>query len=77
MIEYETVPSTYLQPVSMVCDRCGEKQEITMDMIEVRHQFGYGSQRDGDYIEFDLCENCLVEVIKNEKIKVREYSNEG
>jgi hypothetical protein len=40
------------------CDSC-EIEINNNDYVSISHQFGYGSQRDGDHVEIDLCENCL------------------
>ena len=85
MIEYKDEQVTQKVPSKMVCDRCGVTTTNKyggglgvgeIDMIEVRHEYGYGSTKDGEYIEFDLCEKCLDETIKTMNIKVREYRPE-
>jgi hypothetical protein len=40
------------------CDSC-EIEIDRDDYVSISYQFGYGSQRDGDQVEIDLCENCL------------------
>ncbi len=79
MIQYRTTMIRQEVPETIVCDRCKAENEIDgvdqPDMIEVRHEFGYGSSKDGIHMEFDLCENCLDEIIKKMNIEVREYEN--
>ena len=83
MIVYKEVQTKQQVPDKMICDRCkaevhdkfgggvGVGQE---DFIEVRHEFGYGSDKDGEFWEFDLCEKCFEETIKEMHISVRKYS---
>ena len=60
-------------PVSVICDRCGRDKQPYEDFIEIRHEFGYGTDRDGNYIEADICETCIIEVLKTSNVKFREY----
>ena len=85
MILYKDEQITQKVPSKMVCDRCGLETSDRygggvgvgeIDMIEIRHEYGYGSKKDGEYIEFDLCEKCLDETINEMNIKVREYKND-
>jgi len=64
----------------IICDRCGTEQKIhhlltDIDFIEIRHQYGYGSPKDGDYIEADIYETCFDEVVRDSNINVRRYEN--
>lgn len=82
MIEYEDETITRKVATKQICDRCGLELIDRygggvgvgqFDIIEIRHEFGYGSPKDGSYIEFDLCETCLDETIKTMNIKTRIY----
>jgi hypothetical protein len=65
-------------PVKFICNKCGltldnETQygleEWQADFIhKFKVSFGYGSLRDGESVDFDLCENCLEELFKSFKI---------
>ena len=48
------------------CDSC-EIEINHNNYVSILHQFGYGSQRDGDRVEIDLCENCLERLETNIK----------
>ena len=74
MIIYEEKTFTKEVPVSTVCDRCGREKEEYEDFVQIRHEFGYGSDKDGNYIEADICGECLLEVLKDCNIKSREYT---
>jgi len=58
---------------SITCNGCGKKVEgeySEMSKIEsFSHTFGYGSKRDGDKVEFDLCEKCVDRIFKQFKIQ--------
>ena len=48
--------------VKIFCDKCNEqiREENT---VKIQHTFGYGSPRDGDTVELDLCEDCFESFI--------------
>ena len=73
MIVYKEEQVTVQKPVEVVCDKCGSL--IEFDPVEIRHEFGYGSEKDGDYIEADLCEGCFMDILRRERIKYREFKN--
>ena len=47
-----------------ICNICGDKLEV-YDGFSLSHQFGYGSKRDGDTINLDLCSKCLDKIVDN------------
>lgn len=53
------------------CNKCGNvagnKHFNESTQIKVEH--GYGSKRDGNKIQFRLCDDCLDEIIASFKIK--------
>ena len=54
---------------STICNKCGKTDDggfVDMSGFEVL--FGYGSKRDGDCIKFDLCSECVEELINSFKI---------
>ena len=62
----------------IVCNMCGyemnlEKNEYEEFMTDMVHRFqvgyGYVSQRDGDIVYFDLCEECLEKIYAQFKIE--------
>ena len=71
MIVKHTVEKTIEveETVGYICDRCGEMVHTipttkTQDIIQCRHEFGYGSKNDGMKISFDICEACFFEILK-------------
>jgi ribosomal protein L32 len=63
---------------SFICNNCGESfhaKHIAMDYYENSQihnfvtSFHYGSKYDCESINFDLCEKCLLEMIKKFKVK--------
>ena len=63
--------------IDLSCNNCGKCIEginepvdemYGMDITPVKISFGYGSSRDGDNIEFDLCDDCIDTMIKQFKI---------
>lgn len=47
------------------CDSCNSIIEDYNKLTHVNHIFRYGSQRDGDSIEIDFCEDCLDKLDRN------------
>ena len=74
--EEKEVTVTKQVPSKVICDRCGITKEPYEEFIEVKHEYGYSSPKDGDYIEFDICESCMEDVIRDMKIKARFYQND-
>lgn len=54
----------------IICNQCGLslKKEYNLDGISVEMICGYGSEEDGVGYYFDLCRNCVKELIKGFKI---------
>ena len=57
------------------CNKCGkrieEKQDILVeDVLSVKKAWGYFSGKDGMIHEFDLCETCYDEFIRQFQIPV-------
>lgn len=53
--------------VSVICNGC--KKELAVENgilkeegIQIKHTFGYFSQKDGQAEEFDLCEECYNKI---------------
>ena len=50
------------------CNRCGKSLALYQglpveDFVSVEKVWGYGSGQDGVRIQFDLCENCVQEIV--------------
>lgn len=48
--------------IKIFCDKCDE-QIREERLVRIKHTFSYGSPRDGDTIELDLCEDCLQDIL--------------
>ncbi len=69
-----------IEEVDMItCDCCGYEQKegpqhwITCDrdMISTHHMFGYGSSNDQSTLDFDICEECLFDMLKKSNVNYR------
>ncbi len=66
----------------VICNACGRKMLVEKGIVKeglcsCQEKFGYFSDKDGQIHQFDLCERCYDEIIKNFKIPVEiEESNE-
>jgi len=63
MKEYAKVLEEVDAECRRVCNRCGKEivnETLNFDMItEVKVVFGWGSNKDGQRWDFDLCDDCL------------------
>lgn len=50
---------------TVICNMCGKKFDMwdKSNGFSTSDQFGYGSKRDGDNIELDLCCDCMDKVV--------------
>jgi len=69
----KTIMSEVVRAVA--CNKCGKETENTEEYNPEFHNyqsfeitFGYGSEFDGLELDFDLCDACMVELIKSLKI---------
>ena len=56
----------------VTCDKC-DKEIKESAWFHVRDTWGFGSKYDEETWEFYLCEDCLEEIVKIHKIKVRKF----
>jgi hypothetical protein len=56
-----------LECVGVTCNRCGEDK---VDSTMVKIDFDYGSKFDMQHWVFDLCDDCVQEVVQDFKIPV-------
>lgn len=62
---------------TIMCNKCGKtyltnelKEEwVLQHMHSFKTDFGYGTGYDGQTWKFDLCEDCIIELVNNFKIK--------
>ena len=50
------------------CDSCQTTIEDHNKLISINHIFGYGSQRYGDDVQIDLCEDCFDKIVSVLKV---------
>lgn len=50
--------------VTRLCNMCGKEIDEYCD-FNISYRFGYGSIRDGDNIDIDLCNSCLDTFVTN------------
>ncbi|MDE6606424.1 MAG: hypothetical protein K2K54_01515 [Lachnospiraceae bacterium] len=71
---------TYLEAkeaelITVICNCCGKKLLVENgilkeESIEIRHTFGYFSEKDGQTEKFDLCEECYQKITGRFRIPV-------
>ena len=91
MREYEEVEikETKELPHLITCNKCGESKKLTgndpndtdrkfeSNMFQsITLSFGYGSKFDCDWWEFDICEKCLVDIVRSFKHLPEGYDQE-
>lgn len=49
----------------ITCNKCGKKFDIwdTQEGFSINKRMGYGTKYDGEYLELDLCCNCMEKLI--------------
>lgn len=74
IIELKTETTTVEKKIGFLCDSCNDKilfNSLRTDNFKISYGCGYGTEHDGTHIEVNLCDNCLVELIKNNIPKAR------
>ncbi len=46
------------------CDECNIELGLECRKIPLYHSFGYGTQYDGQVLDIDLCEPCLIKFFR-------------
>jgi hypothetical protein len=79
MKKFETIKIEQLKnvPNAITCNKCGKTEELSGNEFDRGMQscqfqtidvaFGYGSKFDMDDWSFDLCEECLVDLVRTFK----------
>lgn len=62
--------------ISLTCNRCGKMDDsehvaYASEIETWTHSFGYGSNQDGTVMEFELCDECVHEIINAFKFSPR------
>lgn len=75
MKKYELIEKTVTDLKSVTCNKCGKEHMFRGEDYKRECQgnlfhsfeiyFGYGSKFDEENWKFDLCENCLVELVNS------------
>ena len=72
MKTYQKTPSFKQQLVEVICNKCGKSftpsDSLFPEFLDIEKDWGYGSQKDGERWEFDLCESCIDEFVGTFKI---------
>jgi hypothetical protein len=77
---YKTFMHPTQFPIEYTCNKCGhtlyaERDNLEEFMTDSIHPFktsyGYASKRDGEYIYWDLCEDCLEELYNSFVVPVK------
>lgn len=60
----------------VLCNKCGKSCKIgigwgitNINAVNIRHTFCYGSKFDMTTFDFDLCEDCFIELAKSLQIE--------
>lgn len=51
------------------CDKCKRVEDVEGNCQEfaiIKHTFGYGTVYDGRSVELDICEDCFIELFKEQ-----------
>jgi len=69
---------------SIICNKCGKNQELEDEFdLEINKfqtinlSFGYGSKYDMEYWNFDLCEECVTDLVKSFKYAPNGFGEKG
>ena len=46
-----------------ICDSCGKTFIDSLDGLQVRHTCGYLSKHDTTVISFQICDDCLMDIV--------------
>jgi hypothetical protein len=75
MREYKDVQVIAQADKKVTCNKCGKVYIYTDNNVNniinsnlfqnIKLNFGFGSMYDGSYVEIDLCENCIIELINS------------
>ena len=67
MKTYKQVQTATLRVTEIICNKCGKIIPVDLGALQVRPEnfsivWGYGSKNDFETWEFDLCEDCILEL---------------
>lgn len=75
MIETEITQKEVREVKAYICDGCRARSERYNihgpDIANFSYTFGFPSPQDGTRIEFDLCEECLMQILKEAEVEFR------
>ncbi len=61
---------------SIVCDRCGREISLKENFLKIRHELSKINGNEG-FIEADICDDCLLEMLQSVNVKYRLYLPKG
>lgn len=78
---YKEVTAVTKQKTKLICDKCLAEEDIKEFKVqpyiaEFSHSFGFGSKNDLSLLEFDLCEDCLFEILEKNNINYKLKNND-
>ncbi len=75
MKELKEEKTVVVKVEKVICDCCGaiddHKNFQFADVCSFSQRFGFGTPRDGDIVEFDLCADCLMDILNKSNVKYR------
>lgn len=71
MKEYKEIEEIIEVEIRRTCNKCGKYVEEDLDTITpLCFTFEYGSNHDFEQWSFDLCDECLEEIVREFKIPI-------
>ncbi len=76
MRQYNTSLKETNELEKIICNKCGKEILVLRgvpqeDVLQVEKRWGYFSDKDNCVDQFDLCEECYDEFVKDFRIKIR------
>jgi len=53
------------------CDRCKRYLKEYEGYLEIDYTFGYGTVNDGNNIKAEICEDCILKILRNSDVEYR------
>jgi len=72
MVKYKKEPAVNYVVEHIKCDRCNKELTESDDYFSLRHLFS-STVYNNDFLEAEICEECLITILENEKVFYRIY----
>lgn len=60
----KTLGDDFVKITTVCCNKCNKQINTEyQSFVEIRHEFGYGTDLDGITVEIDMCEQCFIELL--------------